>query len=44
MIENDPRRVEVQVLRAADLTTGNVWFGNSLRGLVRGMPEHGWVL
>ena len=41
MIENDPRRVEVVVLRVADLATGTVWFGNSLRGLVRGMPELG---
>ncbi len=41
MIENDPRRMEVRVLRVADLATGTVWFGNSLRGLVRGMPEHG---
>ncbi len=41
MIENGPQEVVEQVLRVADLATGSVWFGNSLRGLVRGTPEHG---
>jgi 4-amino-4-deoxychorismate lyase len=36
LIENGPQRVVEQVLRADDLDSGQVWFGNALRGLVRG--------
>ncbi|MBP6014842.1 MAG: aminodeoxychorismate synthase component I [Alphaproteobacteria bacterium] len=36
LIENGPQRVREQVLRPDDLGTGTVWFGNALRGLIRG--------
>lgn len=36
MIENGPQRVIERVLYPADLKAGTVWFGNALRGLVRG--------
>jgi len=36
LIESGPQRVIERVLRPEDLRQGNVWFGNSLRGLVRG--------
>jgi para-aminobenzoate synthetase/4-amino-4-deoxychorismate lyase len=36
LIETGTPRIVEQVLRADDLATGQVWFGNSLRGLVRG--------
>ena len=36
LIENGPQRVIEQVLRPEDLGTGTVWFGNALRGLIRG--------
>ena len=36
LIENGPQRVVERVLHPADLARGTVWFGNALRGLVRG--------
>jgi para-aminobenzoate synthetase/4-amino-4-deoxychorismate lyase len=36
LIENGPQRVVERVLYPADLARGTVWFGNALRGLVRG--------
>lgn len=36
MIANGPQRVVERVLRREDLTLGQVWFGNALRGLIRG--------
>ncbi|MCE9521511.1 MAG: chorismate-binding protein, partial [Alphaproteobacteria bacterium] len=36
LIENGPQRVVERVLFPADLASGTVWFGNSLRGLMRG--------
>ena len=41
MIENGLQRVVESVLRPDDLTNGHVWFGNALRGLVRGVPKDG---
>lgn len=38
VILNGPQRVVEQVLRPEDLRQGTVWFGNSLRGLIRGTP------
>ena len=38
MIERGPKHVVEQVLRPSDLDTGQVWFGNALRGLVQGTP------
>jgi hypothetical protein len=40
-MENGPQRVVESVLRPDDLTNGHVWFGNALRGLVRGVPKDG---
>jgi branched-subunit amino acid aminotransferase/4-amino-4-deoxychorismate lyase len=39
MIENGPQRVIESVLRPEDLANGQVWFGNALRGLIRGAPK-----
>jgi para-aminobenzoate synthetase/4-amino-4-deoxychorismate lyase len=36
LIENGPQRVVERVLSPVDLENGIVWFGNALRGLVRG--------
>jgi para-aminobenzoate synthetase/4-amino-4-deoxychorismate lyase len=36
LIENGPQHVVERVLRPEDLAHGTVWFGNALRGLVRG--------
>jgi len=36
LIERGPPRVVERVLYPADLESGTVWFGNALRGLVRG--------
>jgi len=36
LLENGPHRVTEKVLTASDLAGAEVWFGNSLRGLVRG--------
>jgi len=36
LIENGPERVVERVLYPVDLARGTVWFGNALRGLVRG--------
>ena len=36
LIENGPQRVVERVLFPSDLDDGTVWFGNALRGLVRG--------
>lgn len=41
LIENGPQRVVERVLGPEDLANGRVWFGNALRGLVRGVPKHG---
>ncbi len=45
MLESSDLKVFEQVLYAEDLASGTVWFGNSLRGLVRGVraiaPEDG---
>jgi para-aminobenzoate synthetase / 4-amino-4-deoxychorismate lyase len=37
LIDAEPQRVIERVLRPEDLRQGCVWFGNSLRGLVRGV-------
>jgi para-aminobenzoate synthetase/4-amino-4-deoxychorismate lyase len=37
LLENGPQRVTEKVLTAGDLAGAEVWFGNSLRGLVRGL-------
>jgi para-aminobenzoate synthetase/4-amino-4-deoxychorismate lyase len=37
LLENGPQHVIEHVLRPADLAQGTVWFGNSLRGLIRGV-------
>ena len=37
MIESGPERVVECVLRPEDLADGAVWFGNALRGLIRGV-------
>jgi para-aminobenzoate synthetase/4-amino-4-deoxychorismate lyase len=37
LLENGPQRVTEKVLTSADLEGAEVWFGNSLRGLVRGL-------
>jgi para-aminobenzoate synthetase/4-amino-4-deoxychorismate lyase len=39
LIENGPRRAVECVLRREDLARGQVWFGNALRGLIRGIAE-----
>jgi para-aminobenzoate synthetase/4-amino-4-deoxychorismate lyase len=36
LLERGPQHVIEQVLRPEDLADGTVWFGNSLRGLIRG--------
>lgn len=37
MLESGVLTVREQILRAEDLEDGTVWFGNSLRGLIRGV-------
>ncbi len=37
LIENGPQRVVECALRPEDMGTGTVWFGNALRGLIRGV-------
>jgi para-aminobenzoate synthetase/4-amino-4-deoxychorismate lyase len=39
MLEGGDKRVVEQVLQIGDLSQGTVWFGNSLRGLIRGLPS-----
>lgn len=36
MLDHGPRRTVEAVLRPHDLSEGTIWFGNALRGLVRG--------
>jgi para-aminobenzoate synthetase / 4-amino-4-deoxychorismate lyase len=36
MLENGPQRTIESILTPRDLETGTVWFGNALRGLIRG--------
>jgi hypothetical protein len=36
MLENGPQRTIESVLTPQDLETGTVWFGNALRGLIKG--------
>jgi len=36
LLENGPQLVTERVLTARDLEGADVWFGNSLRGLIRG--------
>jgi branched-subunit amino acid aminotransferase/4-amino-4-deoxychorismate lyase len=36
MLENDPQRTIESTLTPRDLETGTVWFGNALRGLIKG--------